>query len=100
MRNSRRSVVAWKIGATSRVAVILSAAIVSVAAEGSGTRSFVIPAHGTLALAVPAGWRDAIRQPPGELPPTIEFAPAAGDAFTVLITPIWKKDPAAEPHSL
>jgi hypothetical protein len=52
-------------------------------------RSFAIPQHGNLILIVPTTWKHSVRQPPGDLPPTITFTPDKGDVFEVLITPIW-----------
>jgi hypothetical protein len=72
----------------------------SFAAEQSGNgnqrRSFALPRHGTLFLNVPGTWKQSVRQPPGDLPPTITLSPDQGDEFKVLITPLWspKKDPA------
>ena len=57
-------------------------------------RSFELPEHGKLILVVPGTWKQAVRQPPGDLPPTITLSPATGDEFQILITPLWspKKD--------
>ncbi|MDX9820351.1 MAG: hypothetical protein RBT20_00305 [Syntrophales bacterium] len=65
------------------------------AESGSRQRSFALPNHGKLLLGVPAAWKQAVRQPPHDLPPTITFTPAKGDDFVVFITPLWsaKNDP-------
>lgn len=62
--------------------------------NGEQRRSFVLPQHGTLILNVPNTWKQIIRQPQGDIPPTITFSPDKGDEFKVLITPVWspKKD--------
>ena len=64
-------------------------------ASGNQRRSFTLPQHGTLILSVPSTWKNIVRQPPGDLPPTITLSPDKGDEFKVLITPLWspKKDP-------
>jgi hypothetical protein len=48
-----------------------------------------IPKHGKLCLKVPATWKYDIRQPPGDLPPTIILRPGEGDDFKTLLTPLW-----------
>jgi len=64
-------------------------------ASGNQRRSFTLPQHGTLTLGVPTTWKQTVRQPPGDLPPTLTFSPDKGDGFKVLITPLWSpnKDP-------
>ena len=52
-------------------------------------RSFPLPQHGKLILDVPTTWRQDIRQPPGDLPPTLTLSPEQGDEFQVMITPLW-----------
>jgi hypothetical protein len=73
--------------------LVSSAAIQSGA--GNLYRSFALPEHGKLILNMPSTWKHNVRQPPGDLPPTITFAPDKGDEFKVLITPLWspKNDP-------
>jgi hypothetical protein len=65
------------------------------AESGNQQRSFALPNHGKLLLSVPAAWKQAVRQPPHDLPPTVTFTPAKGDDFVVFITPLWsvKNDP-------
>ena len=64
-------------------------------ASGNQSRSFPLPQHDKLILGVPTTWKQTVRQPPGDLPPTLTFSPDKGDEFKVLITPLWspKKDP-------
>lgn len=69
------------------------AATVSFADEAKATRSFPLPQMGKLELTMPAEWRDQLRQPPQGLPPTIVLAPATGNSFQVLITPLWAVRP-------
>lgn len=59
------------------------------------SRSFVLPQHGKLILNVPNTWKQEVRQPPKNLPPTIILTPDQGDEFKVMITALWspKKDP-------
>jgi hypothetical protein len=52
-------------------------------------RKYLIPDHGVLELNVPITWKDMIRQPPGNLPPTITFRPGQGNEFVMMITPLW-----------
>jgi len=58
-------------------------------------RSFPVPRHGNLILSVPEPWKQDIRQPPDDLPPTIMLTPRQGDEFEVRITPLWS--PKNEP---
>jgi hypothetical protein len=60
----------------------------------STVRRYELPDHGRLALEVPDGWVDNVRQPPERLPPTISFKQKSSAAFDILITPIWPFDPA------
>ncbi len=64
-------------------------------ADKIAARSYPIPNHGKLVLAVPESWRQEIRQPAGDLPPTIVLTPRRGDDFEVLITALWS--PRHEP---
>jgi len=52
--------------------------------------SFQLPGHGEVRLSVPERWVSRFTQPPGEVPPTITFAPKDGESFEVLITPVWR----------
>ncbi len=58
-------------------------------------RSYPVPGHGELQLQVPAPWKGEIPPSPGDLPPTIEITPPAGDDFDIQITPLWS--PAGDP---
>lgn len=64
-------------------------------ASADQRHSFELPEHGKLILVVPDTWKQAVRQPSGDLPPTITLSPATEDEFQILITPLWslKKDP-------
>jgi len=74
--------------------------LISLAAEqsesGEQKRSFALPQHGKLIFSVPTTWKHSVRQPPGDLPPTITFFPDKGDEFNVLITPLWSPRNDAE----
>lgn len=61
----------------------------SIHASDSDTRSYELSNVGSLQLLVKKSWRDEMRQPPGQLPPTITFTPRNGNAFQILITPMW-----------
>lgn len=66
----------------------------SVSAAGERTvREFQLPNMGHLELSLPRSWKDQLRQPPQELPPTITLSPSTGNAFQVLITPFWSVRP-------
>jgi hypothetical protein len=58
-------------------------------AEETSIRRYQLPGHGILELAVPKSWKQEVRRPMADLPPTIIFSPNAGDEFTVMITPLW-----------
>lgn len=85
---------------TAAVSLWTCLALTSYAGEqgssGGQSRSFALPQHGELLLNVPSLWKQTVRRPPNNLPPTITFAPDQGDEFEVLITPIWspQKDPS------
>jgi hypothetical protein len=89
MTNARRTMFVM-------VLCLISAVSAAAHAESvSRQRSFALPNHGELLLSVPAAWKQAVRQPPRDLPPTITFTPAKGDDFVVFVTPLWsvKNDP-------
>jgi hypothetical protein len=79
--------------------LVMCLPMASIATEQSAStnqrRTFALPQHGALILGVPNSWKQNVRQPPGDLPPTITLSPEKGDEFKVLITPLWspKKDP-------
>jgi len=56
-----------------------------------GIRSYPLPEHGALVLELPSDWTQEFRRV-RDLPPTIVLAPASGDAFRALITPLWKPE--------
>ncbi len=59
----------------------------------AAVRQFQLPNLGHLELSLPKSWKDQLRQPPQELPPTITLSPSTGNAFQVLITPFWSIRP-------
>ena len=59
-------------------------------AEELATRNYPLPGHGSIQLQVPVSWRGEVRQPPGELPPTIRFTMEDSSLFMVLLTPMFK----------
>lgn len=61
--------------------------------DARSPRRYPLPRIGQLELTMPAEWKDQLRQPPSGLPPTITLAPATGNAFQVLITPLWAVRP-------
>jgi hypothetical protein len=75
------------------VGMLSSSLVLSAAADESNVssqaRSFLLPQHGNLMLHVPSTWKQDVRRPPNNLPPTITLSPEKGDAFIVMITPLW-----------
>ena len=56
--------------------------------DQAAKKTFTVPRHGGLELALPKGWKDTVKQPPRpDFPPTIELT-GDGKKFLVLITPI------------
>jgi hypothetical protein len=55
----------------------------------TNTRTYSLADHGSLHLQIPITWADQVRQPPGQLPPTVTFSQKTGDSFKMLITPLW-----------
>lgn len=45
--------------------------------------------HGFFQIHVLSSWRDELRQPPDRLPPAILLKPETGNAFAMLMTPVW-----------
>lgn len=76
----------WSINAISLLPFFI---IIPIAAEETIIRDYALPSHGAIYLKVPKQWKDEVKQPPNDLPPTIVFRPPLGDSFQVLITPIW-----------
>jgi len=52
-------------------------------------KNYILPNHGHITIKVPILWEDNIKQPPNNLPPTINFNEKTGKKFQILITPIW-----------
>ncbi|MDH5536290.1 MAG: hypothetical protein OEZ08_12085 [Betaproteobacteria bacterium] len=74
------------------VALVLGAA--SMSASGvERERRYELHEHGYPRMTVPQGWLDEVRQRGPQAPPTIIFRPLEGDAFVVLVTPIWSPGP-------
>jgi len=59
------------------------------AAQNAPLQSFTLPGHGELRLAIPSAWKVEVHQQPGQLPPTLELSPRAGETFHILLTPVW-----------
>jgi hypothetical protein len=78
-----------------RIAILLTQFLISLCStltvwgQSIAIRSYAVPNHGKLELAVPKDWKDSVRQPSTELPPSITFSPARGTSFKLLITPVW-----------
>lgn len=73
--------------------IIASLAVAAVSAQAADPLLLPLHGHGSLAIAVPEGWRWEIQQPPGRLPATLVFAPAQGaEAGQVLLTALWSPD--------
>jgi hypothetical protein len=58
-------------------------------ADEASARYFQLGGHGFLELRVPASWKEEVRQPLHNLPPTIRFQPAEENEFLVMVTPLW-----------
>ncbi len=88
-----------KLGMTKKAIELPSKA--SSIAPGQSTnahvRRYTLPDHGHFVVQVPELWTDQLRQPPNRLPPTIQFRPASGKPFEVLITTIWPANKDLQP---
>lgn len=62
-------------------------------APASSARSFPVPNHGVLVLAVPPSWSEIVHQPPADLPPTFLFRPRNGTRFELFLTVFWNTKP-------
>lgn len=71
------------------VIYFLSTACGIQAAEPKVEKEYTLPQHGVLKLRVPYSWRDKVRHPANDLPPTIIFGSNKENLFSVLITPLW-----------
>jgi hypothetical protein len=72
------------------IILLVGFAFIAAAAEKTSDRRYNLPDHGVFQMKVPASWKDEVKQPPNDLPPTIALRPASGDQFLILILPIWK----------
>jgi hypothetical protein len=72
------------------VILLLAFGVIAIAAEQTKDRRYPLPGHGIFQMKVPASWKDEVKQPANDLPPTITLRPASGDQFQVIITPFWK----------
>jgi len=68
------------------LAVVLLALSSAVVAATPSQRHFTLPNHGSFDLVAPSDWTDELTQPPGDLPPTIQFGPRSGPSFQVLVS--------------
>lgn len=75
------------------VALLLLCMAASV--SGADGRRYPLADRGAIVLAVPDGWREEVRRPRPDLPPTIVYFSSPLEAFRVLITPLWPKNPDA-----
>ena len=82
------------------VVAALASGVLARAEEDPALRRYELPNLDTLELRLPSGWMDKVDQPPGGGPPTIEFGPAEGAPFQVLVTPEWTDPTAPEIREL
>ena len=71
------------------VALLFAVALSAVAQA----KDYPVPDKTTLQIAVPAGWKDQVREGERGFPPTIIFTPREGPPFQVLVTPISRPRP-------
>jgi len=62
----------------------------AVAADAALKKVYPLPDRGALALEVPANWKDSVKQPAADEPPTLDFAPVEGKSFIVTLLPLWR----------
>jgi len=55
----------------------------------SSERRFPLPGHGAVVLTMPPAWTDQVPRQSDDLATTIIFAPEIGNAFKVMVTPLW-----------
>ncbi len=79
--------------ATYAVALLFIVSNSIAGAEETALRSYTLPDHGSLKLAVPKSWKEELEQPSNRLPPTIIFTPKSGSTFEILLTPMWPPRP-------
>lgn len=87
----------------SRLLLLLLLAFLPVAPTAAKTgdvewRRYTIPGHGVFSVQAPAKWKQDVRQSDSSLPPTIVLRPKKGDAFELLVTPIYAE--GGQPPSL
>jgi len=80
-------------------AVVFLLPLASSAAERR-TQVFDLGNAGRIHLQVPKNWQGRIVQPSADLPPTMEFTPATGPAFSMLVTPLGSVGQTASPQDL
>jgi hypothetical protein len=69
---------------------LLACAVVSTAsAQPAQTRRFSIPAHGSLVVDVPKGWRVAARPIEDPASAALRIGPSSGSGFVVQISALW-----------
>ena len=68
-------------------------------AEETVIRSYPLTGHGQIRLQVPASWKETVRQPSQERPPTIVFTPKTGPGFMILFTPLYPVRAGTPPPS-
>jgi hypothetical protein len=61
------------------------------AEEMSALRTYKIPKHGMLEMVVPTEWKDYLKQPERDLPPTIHLVRENSDDFKMMITILWNQ---------
>lgn len=69
-------------------------------ADAQSVREFLLPEHGTLRLDVPQPWHVHVGYPDDGLPPTIAFHPPSGNAYRIMLTPIWPSRSAGVPSRM
>jgi hypothetical protein len=71
------------------IAVLAFAWYSPAAAEDKAQREYAVADHGVLEFSAPKSWKMAIRPPQKDVPATIVLSPDAGNAFLLMITPMW-----------
>lgn len=61
--------------------------------QAADVRRYPLADRGAILLTVPEGWREEVRRPDPNLPPTIIYSSLTGASFQVLVTPIWPFSP-------
>src|SRR5262245_39498401 len=75
------------------LSIILPAMPAATEPEGHTLRRIDLPGHGTLVVTTPSDWRVSATRPSKDFPPTLEFSPASGDAFSVQVTVMSPRKP-------